>query len=244
MLSITICDDSKLEIDQILSLLKEFSYKKTRLSIQTFDSSISLVKSIESGNIADIYLLDIVMPGLSGIDLGSIIREKKEDVSIIFFTNSTEFALNAYEISALQYLLKPVKKSALYDALNKAIRLIERKDKVFVLDTPDGRIPIIHKDIIFIEYVNHVMHFQTLNKLITSKYIRIPFSSALAEILKNSSFIQPHRAYIINMQHVKKMSKRFFKMSKTYEIPISKNRLEAITSQYMKYVLGEDSVNV
>jgi DNA-binding LytR/AlgR family response regulator len=241
MISITICDDSKIEIERLLVLLKDFTYKKDKISIQTFNSSLNLVKAIEAGNISDIYLLDIVMPGLSGIDIGSFLREKNEDVCIIFFTNSTEFALNAFEISALQYLLKPVKKSALHNALNKAIKQIEGKDKVFILETPDGKVPIKHQDIIFIEYVNHVLNFHTLFKTYSSKYIRVPFMIALEDILVNPNFVQTHRAYIINMQHVRKMNKKFFLMTKSYEIPISNSHLEELTNIYMKYVLGEES---
>jgi DNA-binding LytR/AlgR family response regulator len=181
------------------------------------------------------------MPGLSGIDIGSFLREKNEDVCIIFFTNSTEFALNAFEISALQYLLKPVKKSALHNALNKAIKQIEGKDKVFILETPDGKVPIKHQDIIFIEYVNHVLNFHTLFKTYSSKYIRVPFMIALEDILVNPNFVQTHRAYIINMKHVRKMNKKFFLMTKSYEIPISNSHLEELTNIYMKYVLGEES---
>jgi DNA-binding LytR/AlgR family response regulator len=243
MLFITICDDSLIEIDQILLLLEDFSYKKTKLSIQTFNSSMSLVKSIEAGNMSDIFLLDIVMPGLSGIDIGSLIRQKNKDACIIFITNSTEFALNAFEIYALQYLLKPVKKSALYDALNKAIQVLEKKDKFFIVDTSDGKVSIKHKDIIFIEYLNHVMNFHTINKVISSKHIRVSFSTALEEILKNPSFIQPHRAYVINMHHIKKLKKRVFLMTRSYEIPISKNHQENSIKLYMQYVFGEDFTN-
>jgi DNA-binding LytR/AlgR family response regulator len=239
MISITICDDSKVEIERLLVLLKEFDYKKDKISIQTFNSSINLVKAIESGNVSDIYLLDIVMPGLSGIDIGSFLRERNKDVCIIFFTNSTEFALNAFEVSALQYLLKPVKKSALFSALNKAIKEIEGKDKFFILDLPDGKIPIKHKDIIYVEYNNHVMIFQTLTKTITSKYIRVPFNIALTDLLKNPSFIQSHRAYVINMQHVRKMNKKFLLMAKSHEIPIAKSHLNELTELYTKFILGD-----
>jgi len=200
MLTVTICDDSIKEIEEILVLLEGYAYGKKRISIQTFNSSMSLVKTIEAGNVSDIYLLDIVMPGFSGIDIGSIIRSKNKDAAIIFFTNSQEYALNAYELSALQYLVKPVKKSALYDALNKAVLILERRDKVFFADTPDGIIPIKYSDIIYVEYTNHVMSFQTISKTILSKYIRVQFALALEELLKEHNFIQTHRAFVVNIQ--------------------------------------------
>lgn len=239
MISITICDDSKTEIEQLLVLLEDFSYKGTELSIKTFNSSVKLFESFESGNISDIYLLDIVMPGLSGIDIGTIIREKKDDVCIIFFTNSTEYALNAYKISALQYLIKPVEKNLLWDALIRAIQLNEKTDKTFIVDTPLGKVPIKYKDIIFIEYQNHVMNFHTKKSIVSSKYIRVSFNIALDKLLQNHCFIQPHRGYIVNMKHVKLISKRTFLMIKSYEIPISKSREEDSTKSYMKYILGE-----
>ncbi len=243
MYFITICDDSQNEIDQILLLLEDFFPKKTMISIQTFNSSTNLLKSIESGNISDIYLLDVIMPELSGIDIGKVIKDKKEDACIIYFTNSKEFALNAFELYALQYLIKPVKKTALHNALNKAIDLIDNKDKVFLVETKDGQVSLKHKDIIYIEYMNHVMIFYTINKVIVSKHIRVSFNSALSSLLLDSSFVQTHRAYIINLKHVKKMKKRLFIMSKAYEIPISKNYLETSINQYLNYMFGEDYPN-
>jgi DNA-binding LytR/AlgR family response regulator len=64
---------------------------------------------------------------------------------------------------------------------------------------------------------------------------------ALEDILVNPNFVQTHRAYIINMKHVRKMNKKFFLMTKSYEIPISNSHLEELTNIYMKYVLGEES---
>lgn len=244
MLNVTVCDDSKIEMAQLLLLLEAFSYPNVVLSIQTFNSSLDLVKSIEAGKTSDIYLLDIVMPGLSGIDIGSIIRQKSEDACIIYITNSTEYALNAYEISALQYLIKPIKKSALEYALNKAIQVHKKKDKFFILDTPDGKVPLKHKDIVFIEYSNHVMNFHTTGKVFASKYIRVPFSTAVEQVLKDTAFIKPHVSYIINMRHVKKMSKTGFLMVKGPEVPISKNRQDDSKQLYMKYLLGEDDTDV
>ncbi|MBI9010327.1 MAG: response regulator transcription factor [Tenericutes bacterium] len=244
MLHITICDDSKEEIENILKLLEGFSFKKEEISINTFNSSMDLIKSIENGKMSDIYLLDIVMPGLSGIDIGTIIRQKKGEACIIFFTNSTEFALNAYKISALQYLLKPVDKSILYDALHKAIHLIEKADKIFVVDTPLGKTPLKYKEIIYIEYVNHAMNFYTRNGVITSKSIRIPFTSALEEILDSSHFILPHRAFLVNMKHIKVMTKNTFIMRKLVEIPISKNRFKYISNLYFNYLLSEENKHV
>jgi len=232
MTSITICDDSIIETDQILLLMKDFSYKNMQFSIQIFNSSLDLMKSVDSGIISDIYLLDIVMPGLSGIDIGTLIRQKRDDVCIIFITNSTEYALNAYKISALQYLIKPVRKTELYKSLNKAIQFYEKIDRTYILDTPDGKIPIKYKDIIFIEISNHVLNFHTLAGIINSKYIRVSFTSALHKILNYPSFIQSHRAYIINMEHVKKMGKKFFIMTNSNRIPISKSHQDNLTNNY------------
>ena len=88
------------------------------------------------------------------------------------------------------------------------------------------------------------MNFQTINKLISSKCIRVSFSSALGDILTDSNFIQTHRAYIINMQHIKKMNKKLFLMSRAFEVPIAKSRVNEVTDLYTKFILGEDRENV
>ena len=66
------------------------------------------------------------------------------------------------------------------------------------------------------------MHFYTANKIYVSKYIRVPFGTAVQQILKDPDFIKPHVSYIIHMKYVKKMRSMSFIMTKGYEVPISK----------------------
>lgn len=69
----------------------------------------------------DCYILDVMMPGLSGIQLGEFIQRRQSDrVPIIYITSSEEFALQAFGVRALQYLLKPVDADKLEQALDEA----------------------------------------------------------------------------------------------------------------------------
>ena len=120
-MKIAICDDDKNELFHILSLLADYQIQKnTDFSYKPFESSMELATnaaeerqiSYRSSNAAeeryDIYLLDVVMPGLNGIELAKEIRSSDKAADIIFLTSSPEFAVESYTVKASNYLVKPV----------------------------------------------------------------------------------------------------------------------------------------
>lgn len=240
MLTIAICDDSPAEIENIKLLLSEYS-KTCPLRIDTYTSSLDFMDVIENKSDADIYLLDIIMPYYTGLDLGKTILEKQENACLIFFTTSTEYALDAYGIDALQYLLKPVIKQSLFKALDRARSLLKKKQKIIMINSKEGVIPAVHKDIYFVEYVNHCNYFHVLEYTVQSKSHRDSFEQSISELFKDEFFIQTHRAFLVNMRHILKMNSDSFIMNSKSIIPISKSRLKEVRSRYMAFL--EDGVN-
>lgn len=237
MITIAICDDQPKELWVIEDLLAEYPQKKGNLSIHTFGSAKDLMEKEPEFWNYDIYFLDIVMPEMSGLEIGKLIREHKPDAILIFFTTSKEFALDAYEISALQYLLKPVKKSALFEAMDKALIFVEKKERIFLINARSATVSVKYNEIKFAEYMNHVIYFHVGDKIIPSKSIRVPFDQALKDLFENDLFIQPHRAFLVNMLHIKKMEIDHFVLNNQSIVPVSKNHLKEVREKYMQYLL-------
>ncbi|MBI9107799.1 MAG: response regulator transcription factor [Spirochaetales bacterium] len=235
MLRISICDDSPEEIENIIILLSEYS-KTYPLRIETYTSSLDFMDVIENESEADIYLLDIIMPYYTGLDLGKTIIERYGNAALIFFTTSTEYALDAYEIDALQYLLKPVNKQSLFKALDRARSLLRKKQKIVMINSKEGLIPIVHREIQFVEYLNHCNYFHILDDTIQSKSHRDSFEQSISELFNDELFIQTHRAFLVNMWHIRRMEHDFFIMSDSSIIPISKNRLKDVRGRYMSFL--------
>lgn len=116
---IAICEDSKLQY-QVLEnqVLKWANEREEAIDIEGFESGEEFLFKWPEDCDFDLVLLDINMRGMSGVQLAKEIRKQDKDILIIFITAEVEHALEGYNVSALNYLLKPVKEEALFKCLD------------------------------------------------------------------------------------------------------------------------------
>ena len=121
MYDIAICEDSPsdaTEIQNILDDYEETSHEELR--VKHFSTAESLLQSITSESYRpDIILTDINLPGISGIEAVKRLRESKFSGDVIFITASKGFALDAWELCARQYIVKPAAKDKIFSALGR-----------------------------------------------------------------------------------------------------------------------------
>lgn len=192
----------------------------------------------------DLVLLDIEMPGFSGLQLTDFFNEEEITFDIVFVTAYNEYAIEAFKISAFDYLLKPVDDELLVDTINrfknkKGNSHLSERMKTFNQNYLEGgsfdriAIPSLQgidfmkvADIIYLEATG------SYTNLVSSSEQRIVASKALKhfeEILNtNPKFFRPHRSYIVNIDKIRKLS--------TYQgdILIMQNEMEIPISRYKK----------
>ena len=107
MLTLCICDDSPEDTTQIRALADRFVQEHPELGLRTefFSSPFDLLEHLDEKGGFDLYLLDILMPHMKGIELARRIRERGEPAELIFLTISREYALDAFEVDASGYLV-------------------------------------------------------------------------------------------------------------------------------------------
>ena len=128
-MKIIICDDSiedLLKIEKLLLKYKKF-YPNTSFEVEKFSDASQLYNNIQNNQLADIYILDIIMSEKNGIDIGHQIRKSNNNNIIIYTTCSSDFALEAYEVCAVRYILKPINENKIFEALNYALSYINIK---------------------------------------------------------------------------------------------------------------------
>ena len=237
MIRLAICDDQYQESERILSLLSEFPQKSLFAEPVIFSSPDSLIDYQKSTFPFEVYLLDIVMPQMTGIELAAKIRVFQPDAAIIFFTTSPEHALEAYGVSAIQYLMKPVTAYTLYPALKKAIQWIGKREKTMTIDSKNGLVPIRVQDIRYVEYVNHILHYHIGELIIIGKSIRVNFCEAEPELFQDEAFLLTHRAFIVNMRHIRRMTNEGFYLDNGAFVPIAKSRLSEVRNKYLAFLV-------
>ena len=107
MLRIAICDDEENQLRKTAALLEDYLRIRPECSgqVETFLAGETLLKRAEAAGGFDLYILDILMPDLSGIDVGRKLRQLENGGEIIYLTTSNDFAADSYEVQAFFYLL-------------------------------------------------------------------------------------------------------------------------------------------
>ena len=110
-MKIAVCDDDRQVLLSVLSQLASYQeQRQTELSSQGFENAVDLLASIEHQNY-DLLFLDVLMPGLNGLQAAREIRQKNDRIKIVFLTSSPEYAVESYSVQATNYLLKPASSS-------------------------------------------------------------------------------------------------------------------------------------
>ena len=135
MLKIAICDDEQEYRDTIEQMLRRYiSDIGLEAQVDIFINPSELIDATEGGTIYDIYLLDIYMPGITGMSFATELRSRDIKSSIIFLTSSTDHALEAFGVNATHYILKPFTMKTFYVGMDKAMQNLttHRSDSIVI----------------------------------------------------------------------------------------------------------------
>ncbi len=236
-MKIAVCDDNKEELQQLEHLLNEYLTVypfDEGISICFFESSAALLVEIESGRHFDLFLLDVLMPEVNGLELATKIRKTDTVSKIVFLTSSSEFAVDSYSVSAFHYLLKPVEKEKLFPALEKARNdFFNDSGQSIIVKAKAGLCKIDFRDLVYVEVIGRTLCFQKKDGVLTE------ISGTLSEIephlLADKRFVKPHRSYIVNMDHIRGLSPQGITTLNSLCIPMSRNALKEVKQSYLDY---------
>lgn len=237
MLTLCICDDNQQDIAQILAMTERFAKEHPEFSLRpyTFSSPFDLLEQLEGQGGFDLYLLDILMPRLKGLELAERIRVLGKKAEVIFLTSSREYALDAFEVDACGYLLKPVDWEKFQHVLLSAARRLEEPGSPFILlKTKEGLRKLLFRELVMVESFNH-SRVCTLTD--GSKAVTPDTLASLMELLSaDARFFSPHRAYIINLEHVAALNASHVLMSTGQNVPVSRTSLSSLKKAYVDYI--------
>ena len=205
MLRIAVCDDEQKQLNQTAALLPTYlqSHPSLKGQIETFRSGRALLARAEDAGGFDLYVMDILMPELSGIDTGRRLRALGEGGEIVYLTSSNDFAADSYDVRAFFYLLKPVEENKLFQVLNGAVnKLNRRRSNAVVVTTADGPRRILLERIRYVERVGRVMRYYCTDGTVDSQTIRVTFREMSAPLLADRRFCLCGASFVLNFQHV------------------------------------------
>ena len=234
MINISVCDDERAEITYLTALVRQWAAARDlAVRLSGCESAESFLFAYEDDKTTDILLLDIQMKDMDGVELARQLRKDNDAVQIIFITGYPDFIAEGYDVSALHYLMKPVKEDKLYEVLDKAVKTILKSQKAIHLDTDGGSIRLFTDEIIFIEAYGHFLEIQTTQQKHTAK---IPLREIENKL--TSDFIRCHRSYIVNMRFIKKITRTEVTLDSEKAIPLSRRLYADVNIAMIKYLKG------
>jgi two-component system LytT family response regulator len=207
-----IIDDERLARNELKKLLLEFPEIEV---IEEATNAKEGIEKIETLN-PDLIFLDIQMPGMTGFDM---LQELNRMPHVIFTTAYDEYALKAFEVNALDYLMKPIEPKRLADALQKLIQaeekelaalqafnrgLLTENDQVFVKDGERCWFVKLSEVRLFESVGNYAKVYFAGNKPLILKSL-----NALEERLDEKTFFRANRKHIVNLRMIEKIEPYF-----------------------------------
>ncbi len=227
---LAVCDDNKEHSDSLLKYVQKWS-EESNVSLNTavFSSAEELLFRSEEADIFDIYLLDIEMNGMNGVELAKCIRKKSKEAQIIFVTGYSDYISDGYDVEALNYLMKPINERKLFQVLSKAVSRVDESCRRLVLDTSDGIAAVPFYDIRYIEVRSNYITVHA-----EADYTCKMTLKCIEEKL-DSRFFKLGRSYLINLSHLRKSTKTDAFLSDGTMIPIPRGYYDALHRAFINH---------
>lgn len=168
----------------------------------------------------DVVLLDIEMPHMNGMDAAKYIRKNGNDAQIIFVTNMAQYAVEGYEVNALDFVVKPVSYATFSKKLDRAVRKVEELlDRHVTLFTKEGFTKVYLDKVNYVEVKAHSIIYHT-----DAAKFEVRSSMKLTEaLLKDKGFARCNNCYLVNLNNVYEIRKDDLKVGEEW-LPISRTK--------------------
>lgn len=212
MLSVVLIDDERLALNELEYILNK--YEELNI-VSKFIDPIDAMEYIKDYK-PDLVFLDIEMPELQGIQVAEKIIEYHEDIKIVFVTAFDEYALKAFEVQAVDYLLKPFSEERVHKCVEKIIKNSkDSKNSIKVKDENSvnkklRKVSVWKDDILVLLEVDDILYCKvkdgelfiyTKKETYKSQYTL----SQMENKLQNYEFIKCHRNFIVNLNEIEEI---------------------------------------
>lgn len=240
---VVICEDERCFQDVLCNAIENWKVVSNHpdVACTCFSSSEKFLECWGKGLPTDLLFLDIQIPNeINGMALAKRIRQRDQTVSIVFVTNYADFVYEGYSVNAVRYLKKPIRSEdidACMDIAYLHFSLLSR-EKLSVI-CRDQRLVLPFSEIIYVEIQSHYLVLALHHS--TEKPETRARLQDFAERLPKQLFAQCHRSYIVNLDHIRRLTRECITMSNQARIPVSQTFAVSLRKKYDCYYMGYKS---
>lgn len=202
----------------------------------SFQSATELLASMDDRDY-DLLLLDMLMPGVNGMQAAREIRERNSQIEIVFLTSSPEYAVESYSVRAHYYLLKPATEDKLFPILDRLTADFKRPEDGLRIKTQTSVFSLPYRKIEYMEVSAKKLYFYLTDG--STREISGSLTDFERALLKRPGFIKVHRSYLINLQWVKELRQGELLTAGGRRVPVSRTAYPQVRTAYTQFLFEE-----
>lgn len=244
---IALCDDEPAELEKTEKLLSDYEkkYPGSELMTRSFENADELLCLIKEENYTpDLIFMDIYMPDKEsnsyplGIEAAKELRNMNYRGKIVFLTTSKDHALEAFDVNALQYIVKPVSEEKLFLTLNSLLKDIEEERKKHVLLRIEGKlVRVALNDIVYCEAQGKKQSLYLSDG--TQCILRMTMTELYEQLSQYQEFARIGAAFIVNLGYIRTLNAKEICMDNGRKIYLPRGTYRGLREQYFNYYCGE-----
>lgn len=229
---VAICDDEQVQCQLVTKELQIWSKEQSvTMEVVPFSDAESFLFHWEDDKKYDLLILDIEMGKMNGMELAKKLREDEISIPILFITGYESYMSQGYDVEALHYLLKPVKREKLFEVLNRVKNLVKAEDKI-LFQVEDGQISLVPSEIWMIEAMAHRSVLYTQKE----KYIiKTSFHEVMKKLEMEKGIILVHRSFLVNLKHVASITRNELILDNGMKAPLSRGKAKEVNAAFIQY---------
>lgn len=230
---ILICDDNLKEVEKLQQMLKLYSEKMmVPFEVTACSDPKEITEQIQCSDQFDILFLDIFMDAVNGMDLAKLVRRDNQKSRIVFVSTSTDHALDAFGVSASQYLVKPVPYSRFAQTMDALLQK-ELGEPFISVSTGTQVVKLFLRDFVYAETQRHYQVVCCSNG--TTERLRIN-GAEMFELLGGArQFVRVGASYIVNLDYVLRITPDTLELTGGHTVHIPRRALSELKKKYFDY---------
>lgn len=231
---IAIIDDEQSARSVLSEYLARYSEENHCLfETESYQSGTEFLESYECGY--DVLFFDVEMPGMNGLDTAREIRKKDKRCVILFITNIAQYAIQGYEVEAIDYVLKPVTYPDFSMKMKKALRFVALNTESYLsVEGIDGLHRLEISTIDYVEVLSHMVIYHVGKTEIKARGNMRDVEKTL--ILHQFSRI--YKSYLVNLKRIKTVHAAEVELSSGVVLPIGRVYKKDFMQQFMDFMQG------
>lgn len=229
---IGVCDDNRNDLAAMLRMLHHMAPEQ---AVDSFPDGRKLLAAISGGVCYDLLFLDILMPGLNGIALAREIHELVPETPVVFLTDSEAYAVEAFSVKALHYIVKPMTEPALKECLNRLAEKQSSRKRVHIVDSSGVQQMLFADEILLAQSAAHYFHLH----LADGSIVKVRMTQSELQNVLGDLFLPVSRGLLVNAEFIRHFGPRSCVLKDGREILFSRKNLDAIQTAYAAYVFSQ-----